>query len=318
MIGYVAKRLALLVPILAGVSIIVFLLIQLAPGDPSTSLLGPRSTPEAREALRRDLGLDQPLPVQYVKWVASAVQLDLGESVAKSRPVSELAWTGFKNTLVLTAGASVFAVVAGLALGAIGAVRQFSRSDRAAMGVALFLTAVPGYWLGMLLVALFAVELRLLPSGGMRNVVEDGGTLDVLRHLLLPALAAGAVAAGIIARTVRASLLEVLGLDFVQALRAAGLPERTILARHVLRNALPPILSMVGLQIGYLLSGVVFIEVVFSWPGIGLLIFESIGQRDLPMLLGGVLVVSLAFVLINLVVDVLHMLIDPRLRHAAT
>ncbi len=318
MLAYLAKRLALLVPILIGVSIVVFLLIQLAPGDPATSLLGPRSTPEAREALRRDLGLDRSLPVQYSRWIRNAVQLDLGTSIAKSRPVTELAWNGFKNTLVLTLAASLFAVVAGFALGVIGAVRQFSRSDRVAMGVALFFTAVPGYWLGMVLVALFAVKLRLLPSGGMRSVAEDGGLVDVLRHLLLPALAAGAVAAGIIARTVRASLLEVLRLDFVQALRAAGISERRIVLKHVLRNALPPILSMVGVQVGYLLSGVVFIEVVFSWPGIGLLIFESIGQRDLPTLLGGVLLVSLAFVLINLIVDVLHMVVDPRMRHVPT
>ncbi len=315
MLAYLVKRVGFLAPILLGVSIVVFLLIQVAPGDPTTSLLGPTATVQARNDLRKELGLNQPLPVQYGKWLWRTLHGDLGTSIAKNQPVLSLAWNRFQNTLVLTLSSAIFAVVVGLGLGLVAAVRQFSRIDRAAMGTALFFTAIPGYWLGLVLVVLLAVKVQWLPSGGMRNVIENGGFPDLLRHLVLPSLAAGSVAAGILARTVRASILEVLRLDFVQALRAQGLSEVQIIGRHVFRNALPPILGMIGLQVGYLLSGIVFIEVVFSWPGIGLLIYQSIAERDLPVLLGGVLIVSLAFVLINLIVDVLHLVIDPRIRH---
>jgi peptide/nickel transport system permease protein len=314
---FLAKRLLLLIPILLGASLVVFLLVHLAPGDEVTSLLGPLSTPEARDELRHHLGLDQPLPVQYGVWLWNTLHLDFGSSIGKHQPVIELVWQALQNTLILAAASSVFAVLVGFLLGTIAAVRQFSRVDRAAMGAAVLLAAIPSYWFGIVLVAVLSLRFHLFPSGGMQNIVEDGGLPDLLWHLVLPVIAAGAVPAGIIARTVRSSLLEVSRQDFVLALRASGLSEAAILRRHVLRNAMPPIVNMIGLQVGYLLSGVIFVEVVFSWPGIGRLVFQAIGERDLPVILGVVMLVSVTFVLINLSVDLLHLVLDPRLRREA-
>jgi len=312
--AFVAKRLLLLVPILLGASIVVFLLVHLAPGDEATTLLGPLATPLARDELRHHLGLDQSLPVQYGIWLWNSLHLDFGMSINRHQPVAALIIEALKNTLILASASAVFAVVVGFALGVVAATNQFKLPDRLAMGLAVFLAATPSYWLGITLVVVFSIQLHLFPSGGMQNYIEPGGVPDVLWHLVLPVIAAGAVPAGIIARTVRSSLLEVSRLDFVLALRSTGLPERAILWGHVLRNALPPIVNMIGLQVGYLLSGVIFVEVVFSWPGIGRLVFEAIGDRDLPVVLGAVMLVSFTFVLINLIVDVTHIAIDPRLR----
>jgi peptide/nickel transport system permease protein len=316
-LAFAAKRLLLLVPILLGASIVVFLLVQLAPGDEATVLLGPLATPHARDELARSLGLDKPLPVQYGIWLWHSLHLDFGNSINKHQPVATLVTEALKNTLILAGASAVFAIVVGFALGLLAANHQFGRIDRLAMAGAVLLAAVPSYWLGIALVVLFSIQLHWFPSGGMQNYIEAGGPLDVVYHLVLPVIAAGAVPAGIIARTVRSSLLEVSRQDFVLALRATGLPERAILRHHVLRNALPPIINMIGLQVGYLLSGVIFVEVVFSWPGIGRLVFEGIGDRDLPVILGAVMVVSVTFVVINLLVDLLHLILDPRLRREA-
>jgi peptide/nickel transport system permease protein len=313
-VAFTAKRLLLLVPILLGASIVVFVLVQIAPGDEATMLLGPLATPQARDELRHHLGLDQPIPFQYAIWLWNSLHLDFGMSINKHQSVVDLISEALKNTLILAVASAIFAMVVGFALGTLAATRQFTRTDRVAMGVAVLLAAIPSYWLGIMLVVLFSIQLHLFPSGGMENYIDPGGIPDLLWHLMLPVIAAGAVPAGIIARTVRSSLLEVSRLDFVLALRASGLPERAILWGHVLRNAMPPIVNMIGLQVGYLLSGVIFVEVVFSWPGIGRLVFEAIGQRDVPVILGAVMVVSVTFVLINLAVDVIHLILDPRLR----
>ncbi len=316
-LAFVAKRLLLLIPILIGASIVVFVLVQLAPGDEATVLLGPLATPQARDELARHLGLDKPLPVQYGIWLWNSLHLDFGTSINKHQSVAALVTEALKNTLILASASAIFAIALGFLLGILAATRQFSRTDRFAMFLAVLLAAVPSYWLGIALVVVFSILLHWFPSGGMQNYIESGGIPDLLWHLVLPVIAAGAVPAGIIARTVRSSILEVSRQDFVLALRASGLSERAILQGHVLRNALPPIINMIGLQVGYLLSGVIFVEVVFSWPGIGRLVFEGIGDRDLPVILGAVMVVSVTFVLINLLVDLLHLILDPRLRREA-
>jgi len=313
-LGYVARRLLLLVPVLLGASIVVFVLIHLIPGDPTTSLLGPNASNAQRAVLRHDLGLDRPLPVQYGEWLWQTLHLNLGTSIALHQPVFSLIWGAFEHTLLLAAMAALLANVAGLFLGIVAATRQFGLPDRAAMAVAALATSVPSYWLGLLLVAGLALRFQLFPTGGMQSVIAGGSPGDVLWHLVLPAAAAPAAPAGIVARRVRASILEVSRLDFVQALRARGFGEATITGRHVLRNALPAILTVMGLQAGYLLGGVAFVEVVFSWPGIGNLLFLSIGQRDFPVILGIVLLVSFVFVILNLAVDVMHAALDPRVR----
>jgi len=313
-LSYATRRILLLVPVLLGATVVVFGLIHLIPGDPAASLLGPNSTDAARAALRHNLGLDQPLPVQYVKWLWQVLHLDLGESIARHQPVSSIVWEAFQHTLVLAATAALFANVAGLLLGMVAATRQFGMGDRASMAAAALATAIPSYWLGLILVAIFALKVQLFPTGGMTSAIEGGDVGDIAWHLVLPAIAAGAVAAGIVARTVRASILEVVRLDFVQAMRARGLPEQTILFRHILPNSFPTILTVMGLQAGYLIGGVAFVEVVFSWPGIGNLLFLSIGQRDYPVILGVMLFVSIVFVLLNLAVDLMHAALDPRVR----
>lgn len=314
MLSYAARRIVLLVPVLLGATVVVFGLIHLIPGDPAASLLGPNSTDAARAALRHNLGLDQPLPVQYVKWLWQVLHLDLGESIARRQPVSAIVWEAFQHTLLLAAMATLLANTTGLFLGVLAATRQFGLADRVSMALAAFGTAVPSYWLGLILVSVFALKIQLFPTGGMTSAIDGGSATDILWHLLLPAVAAGAAPAGIVARTVRASVLEVLRLDFVQAMRARGLSERAILLRHIMPNSFPAILTVMGLQAGYLIGGVAFVEVVFSWPGIGNLLFLSIGQRDYPVILGVMLFVSVIFVLLNLSVDLLHAAIDPRVR----
>ena len=273
---FVLIRLALVVPILIGATMLVFALQQLIPGDITTTLLARGTSPTAEAALREKLGLDGSVLEQYLRWIGAAVHLDLGMSLSQSQPVFTLVWSAFLNTLLLAFSAAVLGSLVGLALGVLAAVRQFGRSDRAAMGTAAVLMSVPNYWFGSMLVAIFAIELGWFPTGGKEAVRGSEGVGDVVWHLTLPTIAAAAAPAGIIARSVRSSVLEVLHLDFVQALRSRGLSERTIVLRHVLRNAFPPIFSVVGLQAGYLLGGVIFVEVVFSWPGIGQLLFTSI------------------------------------------
>jgi len=313
-LSYAARRIVLLVPVLLGATVVVFALIHLIPGDPAAALLGPNSTDAARAALRHALGLDEPLPLQYVKWLWQVLHLDLGESIARRQPVSAIVWEAFQHTLLLAAMATLFANVIGLLLGVLAATRQFGLADRVSMALAAFGTAVPSYWLGLILVSVFALKIQLFPTGGMTSAIDGGSPTDILWHLLLPAIAAGAAPAGIVARTVRASVLEVLRLDFVQAMRARGLSERAILVGHIMPNSFPAILTVMGLQAGYLIGGVAFVEVVFSWPGIGNLLFLSIGQRDYPVILGVMLFVSVIFVLLNLAVDLLHAVIDPRVR----
>jgi len=313
-LSYAARRIVLLVPVLLGATVVVFALIHLIPGDPAAALLGPNSTDAARAALRHALGLDEPLPLQYVKWLWQVLHLDLGESIARRQPVSAIVWEAFQHTLLLAAMATLFANVIGLLLGVLAATRQFGLADRVSMALAAFGTAVPSYWLGLILVSVFALKIQLFPTGGMTSAIDGGSPTDILWHLVLPAIAAGAAPAGIVARTVRASVLEVLRLDFVQAMRARGLSERAILVGHIMPNSFPAILTVMGLQAGYLIGGVAFVEVVFSWPGIGNLLFLSIGQRDYPVILGVMLFVSVIFVLLNLAVDLLHAVMDPRVR----
>jgi peptide/nickel transport system permease protein len=314
MTRFLSRRLLLAVPILLGVSLVVFITIKLIPGDPVASLLGPNSTPEAKEMLTERLGLDRPLPLQYVSWLWSVLHGDLGVSIARQVDASAMVIDAFWNTLVLTGFAALLSLVGGVALGAIGAVRRGRPSAAASSGLSLIAVSAPQYSVGLLLMIVFAAQHQWLPAGGMHDAIEAGGFVDLLRHLILPGVTAALVPMGIIARMFRSILLDVMSQDFVEALRARGLSQQAIFA-HATHNTLPGLLTIAGLQLGYLLGGVVFVETIFSWPGIGLLVFQSISQRDLPVIQAGVLVSALAFVLLNLAVDAAHGLIDPRIRH---
>jgi peptide/nickel transport system permease protein len=312
-VSFILRRVLLVIPILIGVSLVIFITLKLVPGDPVTVMLGTFASEEARTELRARLGLDRPIYVQYFVWFSNVLRGDFGRSIFKSQPVFPLVVNAFLNTAIVASMSFVLFVVAGLAAGILAATSRFSYLDRIITTVALFGTSMPAFWLGLVMIMIFALYLNIFPAGGMRNLFVDNGTLDVLHHAILPAVVAAAVPSGILARMVRSSMLEILGQDFVRTLRAKGVPDRDIVRRHVLRNALPPILSIIGLQTGYLLGGELFSEVVFAWPGIGLFIYDSILKRDIPVIQGAVLVVSFFFVMINLLVDILYGFADPRI-----
>ena len=314
MAAFITRRLVGVVPVIVGVSIVIFLLIQLAPGDAATVLLGPQATEAAKQELRHVLGLDQPLPVQYLAWLVRTLSGDFGKSVATQLPVSALVLPRFVNTLILTFGSLLLAILVGYAVGLFAALRAHSPFDRISMAAALLAGSAPPFWLGLILVLLFAIELRWLPVSGMQDMAGSGGTLDVLHHLVLPAVTTALGPAAIIARIVRSSVIEALGKPHVRVARAKGLSRVTLIRRHVILNALPPVITITGLQLGYLLGGALLTEVVFAWPGLGSLLYDSITARDLPVIQATTLLIALAFVLANIVVDMINAALDPRLR----
>ena len=310
------RRLAWTIPILLGVSLIVFSMMHLAPGDPAQALLGPRSTEETLRSTRRALGLDRPLYVQYGRWVLDAARGDLGESVRLNRPVAPEVVARFGDSAVLASVAFVLAVVVGVAVGAVSAVRRGSLVDNSLMAVTVTGISMPPFYLGMLLIILFSVALDLLPTGGMYDVRQEPSLGQLLLHLILPALTLAAVPAAVIARIMRSSMLEVIGQDFIRTARAKGLEDRAVVARHALRNALIPVVAVVGLQVGYLLSATALVEVVFSWPGLGSLLVQSVVTRDLPLAQGAVLLIAVIYVLVNIATDLVQAWLDPRIHFA--
>ena len=310
----IATRLLSTLAVLLGVSLIVFLLLQLVPGDPAVTILGAGATKEAVTALRAELGLDRPLPVQFLDYLGGLMRGDLGRSLTVNAPVTDIMLPRFANTLILTGAALLLCLVVAIPLGVVAAYRQYSLFDRFAMFASMAGASVPVYWFGLLLIGVFAVGLRWLPTSGMYNPRFPGGVADLLAHLVLPAIAAALVPLAVTARMTRGVMIEVLQQDYIRTLRASGLSTANVLFRHALRNALPPIVNIVGLQVGYLLGGVVFVEVVFGWPGLGQQLYISISQRDIPVVQAGVLFIALAFVLINLFADTAVGLLDPRTR----
>ncbi|MCI0546982.1 MAG: ABC transporter permease [Candidatus Rokubacteria bacterium] len=316
MIVYLAQRLLGLVPVLFGISVVIFLAMTLIPGDVARALLGPMATDQSLAQLSHALGLDQPIHVQYGKWLWRALHGDLGLSPIVHKPVVELLLPKFGNTLILAGASFALAVLGGVAVGIIAAARRQRAVDRVAMGACLVVGNMPPFWLGLILIVIFAINLSWLPSLGMYSSRGPGGGLDLLAHLILPAVATAAAPAAIIARMTRASVLEILGQDYIKAARAKGLSERMVLGVHALRVAWPPIMTIAGLQLGYLLGGAVFTEEVFGWPGLGRQLVSSVIARDVQVVQGAALFIALSFVVVNLVVDVLNLYLDPRSRPA--
>jgi peptide/nickel transport system permease protein len=312
---YVVRRLLLLVPVLLGVSVIIFMVLHLAPGDPAEIMLGSQATQADLERLRAELGLTQPLYVQYVHWVGLVARGDLGRSIWMKRPVLDEVLGRFKATLVLTGAALVLSTAAGLALGIASAIRPNSLLDRLSAVASLFGASMPVFWLGIVLMVVFALWLGWLPASGMFAPYGGGDLRDLLVHLALPAVTLAAASVTIIARLTRSTMLETLGQDYIRTARAKGVVERAVVLRHGLKNALIPIVTVVGVQAGYLLGGAVLTETVFAWPGVGTLMVQGILARDFPLVQGCVLVVALSFVLINLAVDLLYAWLDPRIRY---
>jgi peptide/nickel transport system permease protein len=310
--AYVARRLLLAVPTLLGASIIVFAMVHLAPGDPIAAVMPADAGQAEIEAVKRAYGFDRPLPVQYLRWLAHVVQGDLGRSIATRRPVIDDVRDSLRNSLILAVSSSLLAFGLGIALGLLAAFRQGRVFDKLASAIAVVGVSVPHYWAGIILIIVFSVQLNWLPAMG---AADGGGLGDYLRHMALPTVALALIPLGVITRVVRSAALDILAQEFVLALRAKGLAQRAVFA-HVVKNAAPQILTVLGLQFGFQLGGSVLVEAVFSWPGTGYLLNLAIFQRDIPVLQGVILVLATFFVLLNLAVDLLQSVVDPRIaRH---
>lgn len=311
---YIAKRLLAAIPVLFGLTIIVFVIMAMIPGDPATAILGSYATPENVARLNEQLGLDKPLVQQYFIWLGNIFQGDFGRSYTLNRPVIDEVLERFSATLILAGTALVFCSVLGLLAGVASAVRQYGWTDKLVTLVVLIGISMPSFWLGLLLILVFAVKLKWLPASGMFAIYGGGDLPDLLAHLVLPAFTLAAVATGVIARLTRTAMLEVLRQDYIRTARAKGVSERTVIYRHAFKAALVSVIPVIGIQAGFVLGGAVYIETVFQWPGIGSMLVKAISTRDLLLVQGGVLVVAAAYVLFNLAADVVQTLIDPRLR----
>jgi len=353
---YIIRRALLLIPVLLGVSIVTFGMLRLIPGDPAQVMMGEHATQEALAGFRERMGLDQPIPAQYLRYMRRLIKLDLGRSIMTNRPVIQEIAQRFPATFELTLGAMSFAILFGVVLGIAAAYRHNSFVDLASMLVALIGVSMPIFWLGLMLAYLFGFKLQWLPPSGRLTVgielvpllqawglgakMSEGSTLrglldflsgfyfldalltgnwkalgDVVSHLILPSVALGSIPMAIIARMTRSSLLDVLGEDYVRTARAKGLPERMVLFAHALRNALLPIVTVIGLQLGFLLGGAILTETIFSWPGLGRLVVNRILARDYPAVQGSIIVIAFAFVAVNLIVDVSYAYLDPRIHY---
>ena len=306
MIAFIVRRLILSIPTLIGVMIVVFLLLYVAPGDPVQDMVGERADAETIARLRKELPLDEPLPKQFVLYAGGVIKGDLGNSYITQRPIIRDIKERFPKTLLLAGSAMLLASVLGITIGVLSARNPGGWFDRLGLGLAYLGISFPVYWVGLILILVFAVTLRWLPPSGY------GG----IKYLILPALALGSRSIAFLARVTRSAMLEVLGSDFVRTARAKGLRERVVIARHALRNALIPIITVLGLDFGYYLTGSILTETIFSWPGIGRYVVNAIARRDLPAINGSVLFLSVVFVLVNLITDLAYAKADPRVAYS--
>ena len=331
---YILRRVITLMPILLGVSAAAFLMIHLLPGDPATVYLGEHASPDSIKRVQHEFGLDRPLPIQYGIYLWRAIQGDLGNSLETHRKVIVEFLPRFPATIELSLGAITVALLVGVPIGLLSAARPNSLLDRAGMFVALTGVSLPVFWLGLMLVYIFSVYFHTLPTAGQLGInysltpvthidILDGlltgnfpAAGDALRHLILPSITLSSYSTAIIARMTRASMLDALHQDYIRPAYAKGLAGRAVIIGHGLRNALLPVVTVIGLQVGSLLTGAILTETIFSWPGVGRFMYDSILFRDYPVILGGILLFSLVFVLVNLCVDVLYAFLDPRIRYA--
>jgi peptide/nickel transport system permease protein len=332
--GFILRRLALLVPTLTGITVVVFLMIYLVPGDPAQVMLGERANAETLAALRQNMGLDQPFHIQLGRFLGDLLTGDLGRSFRTHEKITVEIIHRFPATVELTMAAMLFAVVGGVGLGMVSAVRRGGMVDYLSMVVATAGISMPVFWLALMLILLFAVAVPLLPISGRlsANIFLQSPTGlyvidallagnfaalgDVLRHLALPAITLGTIPLAVIARMTRSSLLEVMGEDYIRTARAKGLSPLIVLVRHAMRNAFIPTLTVIALEFGYLLGGAIITETIFAWPGIGRWLFLAVMARDFRAVQGGVLLIATLFIVVNLVADVLYAWLDPRIRYS--
>ena len=332
---FIARRLLLLVPILLGLTLLIFIFTRLLPGDPATTLLGERATPENIALVRESLGLDKPLHEQYLQYMGGLLQGDLGRSFITNRDVVDDFLQRFPATVELSLAALIFAIAAGIPLGMLTAKRRGTWVDSWGTVLSLIGISIPIFFLGLMLKWLFAIEFPILPDSGRINLVdyfiprvtnfmtidailagEWGGFMDALRHLVLPALALGTIPLAVIMRITRASVIDVLNEDYVRTAHAKGLRGNVVDGRHILRNALLPVVTVIGLQTGLLLGGAILTETIFSWGGVGRWVYDAVITRDYQIIQSGVLILALIFVLVNLLVDISYAFLNPRIRHS--
>lgn len=315
--AYSIRRLFMALPVLVGISVLVFLMISLIPGDPASAILGPYASADNVAQLRAQLGLDQPLVQQYALWIQGLAQGDFGWSYSLSRPVFAEITERYFPTLLLAGSALLLCAVFGIIAGVIAAVRQYGWQDQLITLIVLVGISTPSFFLGLLLILWFSVGLGWFPSGGMYSLFGAEDWRDLLHHLVLPAVTLAVVATAVLARLTRANMLEVLRQDYIRTARAKGLSERSVILRHALRNAAVNVIPILGIQAGFVFGGAVYIETVFQWPGIGRMLVDAIATRDILLVQGGVLLVAVTYVLINLLTDLVQVALDPRIRGAA-
>ena len=301
---YIIRRILLLIPVILGVTFLVFSIMHFTPGDAALTILGERAPEAEVEALREEMGLNDSLPVQYLRYISKAIRGDFGRSYSSKRPVFNEVFSRFPATLKLTAASVFLAIILGIPIGIISATKQYTLIDSITMIFALVGVSMPIFWLGLMLILVFSVNLGILPSSGS----------ETLKHLILPAFSLGVGSMAIITRMTRSSMLEVIRQDYIRTARSKGVSERKVINKHALKNALIPVVTVVGLQFGNLLGGAVLTESVFSWPGVGRLMVESIKKKDTPMVLASVIFISVTFSIVNLFVDILYAYIDPRIK----
>ena len=330
---YITKRLLMLVPVLLGTSIIAFSLMHLAPGDPARTMAGQHASQQTINAMREKYGLDKPLYIQYGIWLGNVLRGDMGRSIVSNEYVTKEILDRFPNTFELALLAMILAIGIGTVAGIVSASKQYSALDYTFMGIALFGVSMPVFWLGIMLMMIFGVYLRWLPIGGRIDIlipfhritgfyildsVITGNyvaLVSTLRYLILPSIALGTIPMATIARVTRSSMLEVLRQDFIRTERAKGLSERVVIYKHAVRNAMIPVVTVIGLNFGLLLAGAILTETVFSWPGIGRYVVSAVRMRDYPAVQGCVLFFALVFVVVNLITDVIYVFIDPRIHY---
>ena len=306
---YILKRLLWTIPVLIGATFLVFAILDKAPGDPAKIILGSGATAEAIAMKRAELGLDDPFFIRYGRFLINLFQGDLGVSYRNGEAVTSLIIGRLGNTVVLAASGMLFAIIVGIPVGVISAIKQYSVLDKVTMVVTLFFMAVPTFWFALILVIIFALNLHWLPATGMGHSFPE-----LMRTLILPTITLGFGYAALIARTTRSSVLEVMRQDYIDTARSKGITEQKVIWKHMMKNALIPIVTVIGLNFGTLLGGSVLTETIFSWPGVGRFVVESISNKDIPCVLGSIVMLSILFTLVNLIVDILYVYLDPRIK----
>ncbi len=329
MTSYIARRLLQAIPLLFGLLTLVFIFMHAAPGDPTAIYMRPDVDPAVLEQMRRNWGLDQPLYIQYFRWMGSFLTGDFGFSLTQNRPVATILWERIPNTLILSGTSLLLIFVIGIAIGIVQAVRQYSTLDNVLTVGSLFIYSMPSFWLGLMLILIFASKVHQVdwwpeflrfPASDITSTDYDlystsQKLYDRLRHLVLPSIALGVSSAASVARYMRSSMLEVIRQDYIRTARAKGVPERSVILKHALKNALLPIITLLGLYLPFLFSGAVLVEYVFSWPGMGRTIVEAIYQRDYPTVMATSFIFAALVVVANLIADILYAIVDPRVRY---